>query len=151
MEEASLKLTVDAGDAIQNMDAFTQSATAAANAVERLESAFSALAGALKTLDGAPHGGITFQMVGDIGHAEVKPVVNNELKPKYHSGNTSEVGHPLRVFLDGEEVPWVAACDPDLGYVLVPPPESGKFVPALVGGVIWQKLEGVVTLEAGGK
>lgn len=39
MQETSLKLTVDAVDAIEKMDAFTQSASAAANAIERLESA----------------------------------------------------------------------------------------------------------------
>lgn len=74
MQETILKLTVDAVDAIEKMDAFTQSASAAANAIERLESAFAALAGTLKTINGSPHGGITFQMVGQSAQAEVKPV-----------------------------------------------------------------------------
>ena len=151
MEENSQALTVDAAEAVGNMNSLAESATSAANAIERLDAAFSGLAETLKTLNGSPHGGITFQMVADVAQAEVKPVVNNELKPKYHSGNTSEIGHPLRVFLDGEEIPGVMACDPDLGYVLVSPPESGQFVPALFGDAIWQKLEGVVTLEASGK
>lgn len=77
MEETSLKLTVDASEAMKNLAEFTDSANAAANAVERLDKAWASLAETLKTLNGSPHGGITFQMVGDIAHCELRSSVHH--------------------------------------------------------------------------
>lgn len=143
MEETSLKLTVDAGDAIEKMDAFTQSATAAANAVERLESAFSALAGALKTLNGAPHGGITFQMVGDVAQADVKPADGS--KPPSISADNAR---GTKVFLDGVQVEHVIAVDPDLGYILVLPEPGDNYMPFEFNGTVCKRLYGAITFVA---
>ncbi len=45
----------------------------AADAMERLGRAVDGVADALKRLEGEDHGGITFKMVGEIVHCEVKP------------------------------------------------------------------------------
>lgn len=142
MEETSLKRTVDAGDSIEKMDAFTQSATAAANAVERLDKAWGSLAETLKTLNGSPHGGITFQMVSDVARAEIKP-----LKEPRSLAIAPENG-PHRVFVDGVAVSHVVAVDPDMRYVLVSPVDGEQFSPVAFRGSVFKKIEGEVTLVA---
>ena len=75
MEETSQALTVDAAEAVGNINSLAESATSAANAIERLDAAFSGLAEPLKKLNGSPHGGITFQMVHNVAKAEIKPAI----------------------------------------------------------------------------
>lgn len=143
MEETSLKLTVDAGDAIEKMDAFTQSATAAANAVERLDKAWASLAETLKTLNGSPHGGIKFQMVGDVAQAEIKPTVGS--KPPSISADNAR---GTKVFLDGVQVEHVIAVDPDLGYILVLPEPGDNYMPFEFNGTVCKRLYGAITFVA---
>lgn len=143
MEETSLKLTVDAGDAIEKMDAFAHSANAAANAIERLESAFGALAGTLKTLNGAPHGGITFEMVCDVARAEIKPAGGS--KPPSISADNAR---GTKVFLDGVQVEHVIAVDPDLGYILVLPEPGDNYMPFEFNGTVCKRLYGAITFVA---
>lgn len=140
MEETSLKLTVDAGDAIEKMDAFTQSATAAADAVERLDKAWASLSETLKTLNGAPHGGIAFQMVGDVAQAEIKPASGS--KPPISGHNASGA----KAFLDGVLVENVMACDPDLGYLLVMPTPGEEFKLVDFDGVVCKRMNGAFTI-----
>jgi len=140
MEETSLKLTVGASEAMKNLAEFTESANAAANAVERLDKAWASLAETLKTLNGSPHGGITFQMVADVAQAEIKH------PPCQFPPITPDNARGAKAFLDGIYVEGAAACDPDLGYVLVLPTPGKEFVPVEFNGAVYEKLYGVVTI-----
>lgn len=143
MEEASLKLTVDAGDAIEKMDAFTHSANAAANAIERLESAFAALADTLNALNGSPHGGITFKMAGDVAEAEIKPSVVSKPPSISH-----ENARGTKVYLDGVLVDDIIAVDPHMGYVLVLPESGDNYMPFEFNGTVCKRLYGAITFVA---
>lgn len=143
MEETSLKLTVDAGCAIDKMDEFTQSATAAANAVERLDKAWASLGETLKTLNGSPHGGISFQMVADVAQAEIKPAPGGKPPTISH-----ENARGTKVFLDGVQIEHVIAVDPDLGYILVLPESGDNYMPFEFNGAVCKRLYGAITFVA---
>lgn len=145
MEEASLDKKSDDGAEIAKMDAFTYSANAAAVALERLDKALDGVSAKLKALSGSPHGGITFEMVGDVARAEIKPQESGSPQ-KLTLANTVRIGKRAKVMLDGIEVDGVEA-EP-CGYVVVPKLDAnGNFSIGDDDNIVYEKKFGVVTTE----
>lgn len=66
---------------------------------------------------------------------------------KYTVENTSEIGNPKRVFVDGAEINNVIECDTEEGYAIFHPVDENGDLRVHGDEIMTETIRGVVTVE----